>query len=432
MKKVVVITYYWPPAGGPGVQRWLAFTKYLREYGIEPTVVVPDNPTYPLQDQSLLDEIPTGLKVVRVPISEPYGLARKLSRKKTNTLSRGIIEKGSPSLLQRFLLYIRGNFFIPDARVWWVKPVVRRVQSLMEEGGIGTVITTGPPHSVHLAGREVKARTGAHWIADFRDPWTTIGYHGDLMLGSRAGRRHRELESKVLKGADQVVVTSYTTRDEFAGKTGKPVHLVTNGFDVAIARGEETDEKFTLTHVGSLLSGRNPVLLWDALRELVEAEPGFRDDLAIRLVGATSADITAVIREYGLEPYLEMIDYLDHDKAIAVQRRAQLLLLIEIDRPETRAIIPGKLFEYLAAKRPILAIGPGDWDAARIVAGHQAGCVFTYGDRDQLRDQLRKWYRDFKGGVLESTSENIEEYSRKRLTGKLAAIVKQNSVDPKN
>ena len=423
MKKIVVITYYWPPAGGPGVQRWLKFTKFLRGYGYDPLVIVPENPTYPLKDPSLSEEIPPGISVKRVPIKEPYNLARKFSAKETRALSRGIIEQKSPSLMQRLLLYIRGNFFIPDARVGWVKPVVKEAGEILQSQGIETVITTGPPHSVHLIGKRLKELFEIHWIADFRDPWTTIGYHEQLRLGKRASKKHRQLESDVLQQADQLIVTSYTTKEEFGSKTSTPVHLITNGYDVAIAEGEELDKKFSISHIGSMLSGRNPEVLWKVLSELVQTEPGIKDDLVINLIGATSNDVLSSIEDFGLGAHVHAEGYMDHNEAIRVQRRSQLLLLAEIDSENSRAIIPGKLFEYLAAKRPILAVGPDNWDAAKIILDHQAGAVFGYDEHTEMKDRIRQWYRDYQSGKLVSESREIEKFNRKSLTARLAEIL---------
>ncbi|MEL6484974.1 MAG: glycosyl transferase family 1, partial [Bacteroidota bacterium] len=212
MQKVLILTYYWPPAGGPGVQRWLKFVKYLPEFGIEPILYVPDNATYPIVDEKLVEEIPEGITVLRQKIREPYRWASFLSKSKTQTISRGMIAKKKQGLLEKVLLWVRGNFFIPDARVAWVKPSVDFLQSYLQKHDIQTVITTGPPHSVHLIGLGLKEKMNIRWVADFRDPWTSIGYHEKLRLSKASQQKHKELERKVLSSADQIVVTSQATR----------------------------------------------------------------------------------------------------------------------------------------------------------------------------------------------------------------------------
>ncbi|HMK06024.1 MAG TPA: hypothetical protein VK476_00755, partial [Flavobacterium sp.] len=183
MKKVLIITYYFPPAGGPGVQRWLKFIKYLPDFDIQPIVYVPENPTYPIIDAQLMSEISDKAIVLKTKIFEPYGLASIFSKNKTKKISSGII----PSMrrqtsIDKFLLWVRGNLFIPDARVFWVKPSVAYLKKYISENNIDIIITSGPPHSLHLIGMKLKNVMNVKWIADFRDPWTTIGYHKSLKL----------------------------------------------------------------------------------------------------------------------------------------------------------------------------------------------------------------------------------------------------------
>ncbi|MGB5668372.1 MAG: glycosyl transferase family 1, partial [Maribacter sp.] len=197
MQKILIITYYWPPAGGPGVQRWLKFVKYLPEFGIEPVVYIPENPTYPIIDDSFTLDIPKGIKIYKHPIREPYHIARIFSGKKAKRISSGIIKAKNQSVLEKIMLWVRGNFFIPDARINWVKPSVKFLTNIIEIENIDTIITTGPPHSVHLIGHGLKELLGIKWIADFRDPWTSIGYHKKLKLTKNSQRKHRELEHRV-------------------------------------------------------------------------------------------------------------------------------------------------------------------------------------------------------------------------------------------
>jgi hypothetical protein len=280
MKKVLIITYYWPPAGGPGVQRWLKFVKYLPDFGVEPVVYAPLNPHYPLQDASLEQEVPNGMEVIKHKILEPYSVSKLLSQKQTTTISSGIIaEEEKQSLLQKMMLFIRGNLFIPDARVLWVKPSVKFLKDYLQKNKIDTIITTGPPHSLHLIGLELQKQLQVKWIADFRDPWTNIGYHKKLKLTGRAAKKHEKLELEVLKTADQIVTTSFTTAEEFRQKTTRPVTVITNGYDNTTKNSVEPDASFTIAHIGSLLSGRNPLNLWKVLGELVVENENFKKTL---------------------------------------------------------------------------------------------------------------------------------------------------------
>ncbi|MCO5723635.1 glycosyltransferase family 4 protein [Robiginitalea marina] len=423
MQKVLIVTYYWPPAGGPGVQRWLYFASYLPEFGVEPVVYTPENPHYPLRDEGFTDQVPPGIRVLRKKIWEPYHLAKWLSRRKTQRISAGIINRDRPSRVERLLLWIRGNFFIPDARRFWVRPSVRFLSKVLREEGIHTLVTTGPPHSMHLIGLELKEKTGVRWVADFRDPWTSIGYHEALLPGKRANKKHRALEQKVLRQADHIITTSETTRDEFRHLTRRPIQVITNGFTGSPNRKEQPEGPFILAHIGSLLSGRNPVPLWQGLKNLLARHDGLRQDLRIELTGLVSDETQRSLRAHGLEPYVTITPYVSHGEALELQRKAQVLLLPEIDSPKTVGIIPGKLFEYLAASRPILAIGPPGWEAGRIVVECGSGAAYGYGQENEIESQLLQWYRSFRNGTLEVAGVGVSRYHRRELAKRLAEEV---------
>ena len=424
MKKVLIITYYWPPAGGPGVQRWLKFVKYLPDFGIKPIVYIPKNPTYPIIDQDLLSEVPAGVTILKQEIFEPYAMASILSKGKVRKISAGIIpEHKKQSITEKVSLWIRGNLFIPDARVLWVKPSVIYLQKYIEENNIDTIITTGPPHSVHLIGFHLKKKTKVNWIADFRDPWTTIGYQKSLKLSSFAASKHKKLEREVLTYADEIIVTSKSTKAEFAEITKKPIHVITNGYDVETVERQKVDAKFSISHIGSLLSERNPEILWQTLAELVVDIPSFKDDFELKLIGTVSESVLQSIEENSLNSFLHNLGYVSHAEAIAAQRKSQLLLLLEIDSPATKAIIPGKLFEYMVSGRPILALGPEGADFADILKETNTGIFITYQERQKLKSTLIELYSQFLNGDLKVNAAGLQQYSRKNLTGKLADVI---------
>ncbi|MCK0189300.1 glycosyltransferase family 4 protein [Arenibacter sp. F20364] len=420
MQKVLIITYYWPPAGGPGVQRWLKFVKYLRDFEIEPIVYIPENPNYPIIDESLLDGIPEGIKVYKKPIFEPYGFARFFSKKKTKQISAGIINSKNQSSLEKLLLWIRGNLFIPDARKFWIKPSVKFLGDVIEKEKIGTVITTGPPHSLHLIGLELKKRNKVRWITDFRDPWTSIGYHKKLKLSVSSQAKHKQLEHLVLNEADKIIVTSDSTQREFSKITQKPITVITNGYDTIEGNPVTLDNDFTISHIGSLLTGRNPLNLWKALSELIYEVPDFKKSFKLQLAGVISSDVLESIYFYGLQPYTKLLGYFSHDKAVQYQRKSQVLLLIEIDSEETQGIIPGKVFEYMAAKRPILGVGPSNWDVGEIIAGSNTGKTFDYQQYNEMKSTLLEWFQDYKKKQLALPFAEVEQYHRRELTGKLS------------
>ncbi|MFL1895618.1 glycosyl transferase family 1 [Aquimarina sp. 2-A2] len=426
MLKVLIITYYWPPAGGPGVQRWLKFVKYLRDFDIEPIVYCPQNPSYPLLDDTLEKDIPKDITILKQPIFEPYRFAEVFSKSASTTISKGIIvNEEKQSLIQKLLLYIRGNFFIPDARKFWVRPSVKYLDQYLQTNPIDILISTGPPHSVHLIAKELKKKIGLPWLADFRDPWTTIGYHKKLKLSKRAAAKHKKLESDVLSAVDRLLVTSYTTAKEFETLTNNPISVITNGYDEYNYSDVELDKNFTISHIGSLLSGRNPIQLWQALYDLTIEDEDFAKFFKLQLIGATSPEVLESLQAIGLSKFIEDKGYVSHQEALKLQKSSQVLLLIEIDSKETECIIPGKLFEYMVSKRPILAIGPKNADIRSIIMETETGSFFEYDSYNVIKEKLKKYFDMYQKQELSTKPVGLEKYSRKSLTQNLAQVLKQ-------
>lgn len=425
---MLIITYYWPPAGGPGVQRWLKFVKYLPEFGVKPIVYIPENPTYPILDQNLNSEVSSDTEIISQRIFEPYAFATLLSKNKVQKISAGIIpDEKKQSWVEKVSLWIRGNLFIPDARVFWVNPSVKYVQKYLSENDIDTIITTGPPHSVHLIGNKLKQTLGIHWIADFRDPWTTIGYHKSLKLSNFAANKHKALEREVLNNADQIIVTSKSTKVEFEQISNKPIHVITNGYDIENVNSQPLDQKFSLAHIGSLLSERNPTVLWEVLADVIAENESFRNDFELKLIGTVSESVLQSIAKFSLDSYVNNLGYISHADAIAEQRKSQVLLLIEIDSVDTKAIIPGKLFEYMVSGRPILALGPHQADFAEIMAETNTGEFVTYDNATKLKASILEFYTAYRIGNLKANAISLQQYSRKNLTRKLADLLPQSS-----
>ena len=423
MKKVLIISYYWPPAGGPGVQRWLKFTKYLPDFNVHPVVYIPENPTYPLLDKNLEKEVNADrITILKNKIFEPYAWASIFSKKDTKKISSGIItNKRKQTLVEKMLLWVRGNLFIPDARVFWVKPSISYLSSYIKENNIETVITTGPPHSLHLIGLGLKKEFPAiKWISDFRDPWTTIGYYKELKLSASSHNKHVKMEHEVLNTSDLILVTSPTTKKEFSVLTTKPIEVITNGYDVENVGKVNLDEKFTLAHIGSFLSKRNPRVFWKALSELIKEDEDFNKVFQLKLIGAVSQEILDTIAEFKLEEHVLNLGYLSHHEAVIEQRKSQVLLLIEIDSEETKSIIPGKLFEYMAAERPILAIGPEEADILEIIRDTNTGVFTTYEEKDKIKETILSYFESYKKGSLKVYPVGLNKYSRKNLTQELA------------
>ncbi|MDI1255955.1 MAG: glycosyltransferase family 4 protein [Flavobacterium sp.] len=426
-KKVLIITYYWPPAGGPGVQRWLKFVKYLPDFCIQPIVYIPENPTYPIIDNELVSEVSERAIILKNKIIEPYGFASFFSRNRTKKISAGIIpNQKKQSFLDKMLLWIRGNIFIPDARILWVKPSVKFLSEYIQQNDIDTIITSGPPHSLHLIGLELQAKFNLKWFADFRDPWTTIGYHKSLKLSHYAAKKHKILEQKVLQSADTIIVTSATTKTEFSTLTSKPIEVITNGYDVEKIGKQTLDEKFTMAHIGSFLSERNPLILWEVLQELTNVNSDFASDFELKLIGAVSKDVLDNIAKFNLSKFVNNMGYVSHLESIEHQKKSQVLLLIEINSEDTKSIIPGKLFEYIVSERPIIGIGPEGSDFASILKETNTGNFFLYNEKEALKNTILDYYESYKQANLKSNPVNLQQYSRKNLAQHLASLLSKN------
>ena len=421
-KKVLIITYYWPPAGGSGVQRWLKFSKYLRDFDIEPVIYTIDNPSYPILDKSSESEIPKDLEILKQAIFEPNSMLSFFGGNNKKE-SAGFLNP-NPTFFGSIIQYIRANYFIPDARKFWIQPSVNFLSNYLENNHIDAIITTGPPHSMHLIGLELKNKLGIKWISDFRDPWTEIDYFQQLPLTKKATKKHHDLEQEVLRKSDMVVVVGETMKEKFLKHT-KRIKVLTNGFDtIKTSLTQELDQKFSITHVGLMNSDRNPTILWEVLNEISNTNPDFKNDLRIKLIGEIDDVVIQDLKVF-VHEIIERIPYLDHKDVSKYQASSQVLLLSINEVPSAKGIITGKIFEYLQAKRPILAIGPEDGDAAMILKNANAGTIVGFKNKTALKATILNLYKDYKEGVLFVKSVNIEQYHRKNITSQLAEVIKK-------
>ena len=418
--KVLIITYYWPPAGGSGVQRWLKFVKYLRGFGIEPVVYTIKNPQYPILDAPLEIEIPNGVEVIRQPIWEPNNFLSIFKKEKSQ--SAGFL-KPNPSFFGKILQYIRANYFIPDARKFWIKPSVKYLEKYLTESPVDLIISTGPPHSLHLIGFQLKQKLNIKWISDFRDPWTDIDYFHQLPLTKKTIKKHKELEQKVLLNSDAVLVVGKTMKENYL-KFNKNIHVITNGFDMEISSSNiPLDKQFSITHIGMMNADRNPKKLWNVLAEICSESNGFKNDLQVHLIGEIANEVRQGLKLISKEN-IKLIPYLSHEDVHSYQLKSQILLLAINNVPSSKGIVTGKIFEYLQAKRPILAIGPIDGDAAEIIKNTKSGVVVDFEDDKKLKKVILDMYQQYKKKELKVNSIDIDLYHRKELTKKLSEIIK--------
>ena len=424
MKRVLIITYYWPPSGGSGVQRWVKFSKYLPSQGWQPVIYTPENPDMPSIDQSLYSDIPEEAEIIKRPITEIYSIYRKISGNKGGG-EVNPINSQKKTLKQKLMLAIRGNLFIPDPRISWLRPSVRFLKKYLREHPVDVIVSTGPPHSMHLIAREVSKATGIPWVADFRDPWTRMFYFKHLALSDWARKKHEKLEKMVLDDASAVVAVSPLVQEEFKTMTGNRIELVTNGYDPEdFGQIVEPDGHFNIVHTGLFASDGNPETLWKVLSDLCREDARFADQLRIRLVGKNDTMILDSIHAAGLERNLVDLGYRDHTVAVREQMGSTMLILPLRKEPEYRATLPGKLFEYLGSQRPVLGIGQTDGAMARILADTGAGETFEWDDEAGIRAYVLKRWEKFLAGDDDSVPDNnIEQYSRKATARKMAALL---------
>jgi len=427
LKKVLIITYYWPPSGGVAVQRWVKMSKFLREFGWEPVIYTAENAEMPVVDHSLEASIPEGITVIKLPIWEPYDLYKRfLGYKKQEKIGAGFLqEKKKHGALQKFSIWVRGNFFIPDARKFWIKPSVKFLSAYLKKNPVDAIISSGPPHSMHLIAMGVKDKLNIPWVADFRDPWTKIDYYNELNLSNYADKKHHFLEQKVLRKADKVVTVSKHWAADFNIINNNNTKVITNGFDDDDFNKnvDVIDPGFILHHSGMINKARNPELLWQVLSELRMENEDFNNALKIQLTGNIDFTVAESISRNKLQDKLVHVDHLPHNEAVQAMQRSPVLLLLLNDSHDILGRIPAKLFEYLAAKRPVLVIGNAAGDAAAIIQETNAGVVAEMNNKNDIKEKILFLFGQYKSGQLKINSLGIEKYARKENAKSFAEIL---------
>jgi len=420
MKKVLIITYYWPPAGGSGVQRWLKFSKYLPENGWKPYIFTPDSPSFDVKDEDLLTDIHEEIEVWKTPIWEPYSLKDKLFGKSESS-NAGVIQN-KYSTKNKIMNWVRGNLFIPDPKVFWVTPSIKLLNKKIKEEGITHVVSTGPPHSMHLIALGLKKQNpNLKWVADFRDPWSELDLLEEFYLTKKSKHKYKTLEKEVLVNADVTLTVSETWVVSFKILGSKNVKLITNGFDEDDFEVREREsDKFIIGHFGLLNHLRNPKNLWKTLNNLCDENPDFNEKLEIRLSGNIDTEVLQNITQYfHLKNKVKILGYLSHKDVLKQYNSSSVLLLLLFNSESGKGNYPGKIFEYFAAKRAILAFGPEDSDTEKLIQKTKTGVFFTY-DKIELKKEILNL---FHNNVNSVESTEIKGFSRKKLTKDLSELL---------
>ena len=374
-----------------------------------------------------MDEIPGDIQIIKQPIFEPFQIYNKLVGKKADNQVNPIMKgEGKLSWKARMALWVRANVFIPDSRMFWIKPSVKFLCNWLKDNPIDAMVTTGPPHSMHLIGLGLKLKIDIPWLADFRDPWTKIDFYHELNLEKWADRKHRRLEQEVLDRANHVVVVGNQMKVDYKAMTKTPVSVVTNGFDPAdidLSKPVVMDKEFSIIHIGMLGKARSHPIFWQGLHELRKENPELAKNLVVRIYGLSDPVVKEQIAHFEDKSWIEFLPYLPHHEVIQVQRKSAVLLLSVNNVPSAKGIITGKIFEYLALSRPILCIGPVDGDAAAIVNKAGAGPVVDFDDLQGFKTAVNELFTQYQNGKLDVNSMGVDAYSRKALCGEIGKIL---------
>lgn len=410
MKRVLIIVFYWPPSGGSGVQRWLKFVKYLREFGWEPVVFTPLNPATGEQDPGLEQDVPAGIEVIRFPINDLNRFNKE----------GGSMPGGATSFMSKLKRWVRNNLLIPDPRVLWLRPSVRYLKEYLRKNPVRALVTSGPPQSMHLIGEQLHALTGIPWLADFRDPWLQfLKFHG-FSENSWAIKRQKALFQKVLLNTQSITVAHPAMADEFRNAGAKHVLSITNGFDSSDFEPAEViqDGPVKLLFSGILYDKLHSELFWKTLSEHIESKNITKKDLEIHFAGKVQSLTLNALEKYKLNTFCVMHGYVSHREAVKLLGSAHGLLIFLPAADEFSYLIPGKLFEYMAAKRMIWCVASGNNDTSRLVRETQSGLVLDETDPG-FKETMGRAMQMLLERKLPESSE-IDAFHRRALTRRLA------------
>ncbi|MBM2814814.1 MAG: glycosyl transferase, group 1 [Ignavibacteria bacterium] len=432
MKNLLVIAYYFPPSGGPGVQRVLKHIKYLPEFGWNPVVLTVSNGQFPARDESLLSQIPENIIVVRTKIYEPYSLYRKFTGKKSSTpIDVNVIKKEGQkrSTKEKISELIRGTFFIPDARIGWLPTAKEAALDIIRKHNINAIYSSSPPYTCSLIARAAKRRTGLPWIAGFRDPWTEFLTTPNRWLIPQLIDKH--LERSVFSEATSIECAwEGITKDalrKYPELDAKKFHHVPNGFDSSdFPKAEyKPNQKFTVTYTGSMYGRRNPQSFFEAIEKLLLAGKIKADEVCLRFIGRFGAEVEEMFAKASFLDSIEIISYLPHDESLRYLMQSDCLLLVVDEAKESREIVPGKVYEYVGVRRPIIAVAPRESAIAELMLETGSGMVAHQSEIDAIADIFLKYYQNWKEGNnnFAPDQSKINKYERREAAGSLAGIL---------
>lgn len=428
-QRILILTYYWPPSGGGGVQRWMYFAMYLKEAGFLPTVITvdPQKASYPLIDQSQLDMV-RDINTIYTSTREPLKIYSLLKSGKTNKeIPYGNLGEQKGGIFSKISAFIRANFFIPDARKGWVSFAVDAARKCLNAEHYDWLVTTGPPHSTHLAGLKLKKEFGIKWLADFRDPWGEIYFLKHAFRFETAKQKDLNLERMVLNTADLVSTVGPGMAELLQGKIqdNSKIHVFYNGYDQRMFAGITTHKtkKFTIAHIGLLGSEQRLDVFINALLESkIDASC-----VKIVLAGSVHANHQAMVSEKLADFEVVQSGFMPRLEALTLMKSSDLLLLCPPMVGDTRLIVSTKTMEYLAAEVPILGIGDVESDAATLVKQQQMSGFFATDQQSNISNFIQSTFELYVSGQKPVNNFNPEAYSRKAVAMALSQLLNAQS-----
>ena len=418
MKRVLIISYYWPPAGGISVIRPLKLAKYLKIQGWVPIICTAENPHYPFEDLTSINASEEGLEVLKVPIFEPYGIYKALTGQKHQSALADVIQNvPKNSLMHQFSVWIRGNFFVPDARCFWIGPVIKKIATYISENPVDAIITTGPPHSVNRIGALLKKKFNLPWIADFQDPWTQVDYYKHFKITSWAHSRHRKMENEVFAHADLITIVSDSWKVDLQHIGAKKVEVIPLGFDPDDFKSSSIlDQLFSMTHLGLLGEDRNPETLLHVIKAICEENSDFANYFRLNLVGKVNPKLSNLVASLNLKSNVFFIGQVSRELALKYMQNSQLLLLLLNKAENVSGRIPGKIFEYMGAKRPVISLGPSGTDVSKIILKSRLGQNIPYNNFDALKEYMLESFALFRSSGLHVDDQLLKRYSHEEVS----------------
>lgn len=430
MQKVLIISYYWPPSGGAGVQRWLKLSKYLANLDFEIHILTVDEnkASYMQLDDSLNKDIDPRVIVHKTNSFEIIKLYSKLAGKK-NVPTSGFSNVDNTKLSQRIINAVRSNFFIPDPRIGWKRFAVKKAIKLIEKHQISAIITTSPPHSTQLIGLAIKKKTNVKWLVDFRDPWTDIYYYNLLEHSRYSARKDKKLEREVIESCDKIITVSQGFKSLFLAKTDQisesKIVVIPNGYDKSdlktdLKKNEKHNSQFTISYTGTMSVQYNPYSFIDVLEVVAVKNPNL--SLKLQIVGSISQEIKKGLKGKTFE--VEFIPTVPHNEVHFYQQQANILLLVIPNTDSANGITPGKLFEYIATQNKVLAIGPTDSDVNKILHECESGSAFERNQTQEMESFIQQLIdMHLRNEKHKVNKEAIANYSRENQAIKIAKLL---------